>query len=354
MPKLCESEIEKMAIEELVELGYTYLSGPDIAPDALFAERNSYSEVLLRKRLTDAVVRLNPNLSYDVVLEAVNKVARISSSNLVVDNETFHKMLVDGVPVEYRKNGEIVGDYVRLVDFSEEGTDNNEFLVVNQYTVIENNNNKRPDILLFINGIPMVLFELKNPADENATIRKAFDQICTYKATIPSLFIYNEICVISDGLEAKAGSLTAPFSRFSAWKTKDGLTEASRFEDQLTTLIHGLCNKKTLLDYIRNFITFEKSKTEDKKTKIIKVETVKKIAAYHQYYAVNKAVRSTIEAAKVGGSKKAGVIWHTQGSGKSLTMVFYAGKLVQSLNNPTIVVITDRNDLEIGSATCRE
>jgi type I restriction enzyme R subunit len=346
MPKLCESEIEKMAIEELVELGYTYLSGPDIAPDALFTERNSYSEVLLRKRLTDAVVRFNPNLAYDVVLEAVNKVARISSSNLIADNETFHKMLVDGVPVEYRKNGEIVGDYVRLVDFSEEGTDNNEFLVVNQFTVIENNNNKRPDILLFINGIPMVLFELKNPADENATIRKAYDQICTYKATIPSLFTYNEICVISDGLEAKAGSLTAPFSRFSTWKTKDGLNEASRFEDQLTTLIHGLCNKKTLLDYIRNFITFEKSKTEDKKTKITKVETVKKIAAYHQYYAVNKAVKSTIEAARAGGSKKAGVIWHTQGSGKSLSMVFYAGKLVQNLNNPTIVVITDRNDLD--------
>lgn len=346
MPKLCESEIEKMAIEELVKLGYAYLSGPDIAPDALFAERNSYSEVLLRKRLTDAVVRLNPNLSYDVVLEAVNKVARISSSNLVVDNEAFHKMLVDGVPVEYRKNGDIVGDYVKLVDFSEDGVNNNEFLVVNQFTVIENNNNKRPDILLFINGIPMVLFELKNPADENATIRKAYDQICTYKATIPSLFTYNEICVISDGLEAKAGSLTAPFSRFSTWKTKDGLNEASKFEDQLTTLIHGLCNKKTLLDYIRNFVTFEKSRTEDKETKIIKVETVKKIAAYHQYYAVNKAVKSTIEAARVGGSKKAGVIWHTQGSGKSLSMVFYAGKLVQNLNNPTIVVITDRNDLD--------
>jgi len=346
MPKLCESEIEKMAIEELVELGYTYLSGPDIAPDTPFAERRSYSEVLLKKRLTDAVVRLNPGLPYDVVLEAVNKVSRISSSNLIADNEVFHKMLVDGVPVEYRKNGEIVGDYVRLVDFSEEGTDNNEFLVVNQYTVIENNNNKRPDILLFINGIPMVLFELKNPADENATIRKAYDQICTYKATIPSLFTYNEICVISDGLEAKAGSLTAPFSRFSTWKTKDGINEASQFEDQLTTLIHGLCNKKTLLDYIRNFVTFEKSKTEDKKTKIIKVETVKKIAAYHQYYAVNKAVKSTIEAAKAGGSKKAGVIWHTQGSGKSLSMVFYAGKLVQTLNNPTIVVITDRNDLD--------
>jgi len=346
MPKLCESEIEKMAIEELVDLGYTYLSGADIAPDAPSAERKSYSDVLLKGRLHDAITRLNPNLPESMVSDAVNKLSRIGSSNLIVDNETFHKMLVDGVPVEYRKNGDIVGDYVKIVDFSEDGTDNNEFLVVNQFTIVENNNNKRPDILLFINGIPMVLFELKNPADEDATIRKAYDQICTYKVTIPSLFTYNEICVISDGLEAKAGSLTAPLSRFSAWKTKDGLHEASQFEDQLTTLIYGLCNKRTLLDYIRNFITFEKSKTVDKKTKVIKIETVKKIAAYHQYYAVNKAVKSTIEASKVGGSKKAGVVWHTQGSGKSLTMVFYAGKLVQTLNNPTIVVITDRNDLD--------
>jgi len=346
MPKLCESEIEKMAIEELVDLGYTYLSGADIAPDAPSAERKSYGDVLLKERLSAALSRLNPGVPADAISDAVNKLSRIGSSNLLSDNETFHKMLVEGVPVEYRKNGEIVGDYVKVVDFSEDGTDNNEFLVVNQYTVVENHNNKRPDVLLFINGIPMVLFELKNPADENATIRKAYDQICTYKATIPSLFTYNEMCVISDGLEAKAGSLTAPFSRFSAWKTKDGLNEASQFDDQLTTLIYGLCNRKTLLDYIRNFVTFEKSKTEDKQTKVIKIETVKKIAAYHQYYAVNKAVNSTIEAAKAGGSKKAGVVWHTQGSGKSLSMVFYAGKLVQTLNNPTIVVITDRNDLD--------
>ena len=346
MPKLCESEIERMAIEELESLGYTYLSGADIAPDSPFAERKSYGDILLKGRLFKAISRLNPGLSENVIKDAINRLTRISSSSLIADNEAFHKMLVEGVPVEYRKNGDIVGDNVKIVDFSEEGTDKNEFLVVNQYTVVENNNNKRPDILLFINGIPMVIFELKNPADENATIRKAYDQLCTYKAAIPSLFIYNEICVISDGLEAKAGSLTAPYSRFSAWKTKDGLSEASQFEDQLSTLIHGLLNKKTLLDYIRYFVTFEKSRTEDKQTKLIKVETVKKIAAYHQYFAVNKAVKSTIEAARAGGSKKAGVIWHTQGSGKSLSMVFYSGKLVQSLNNPTIVVITDRNDLD--------
>jgi type I restriction enzyme R subunit len=213
-------------------------------------------------------------------------------------------MLIDGVPVEYRKGNDVVGDYVRICDFTADGVMNNEFLVINQYTIIENSNNKRPDVLLFINGIPMVLFELKNPADENATIRKAFDQIEAYKVTIPSLFTFNEICIVSDGLEAKAGSLTASFSRYSAWKTKDGINEASKFDDELSTLIHGLCTPATLLDYIQNFVTYEKSKSEDKITKVVKVETVKKIAAYHQYYAVNKAVASTIEAAKSGGTKR--------------------------------------------------
>ncbi|HZK56254.1 MAG TPA: type I restriction endonuclease subunit R, partial [Desulfosporosinus sp.] len=202
------------------------------------------------------------------------------------------------------------------------------------------------DILLFINGIPFVVIELKNPIDENATIRKAYDQIGTYKAVIPSLFTYNEICIVSDGLHAKAGSLTAPYSRFSSWKTKDGINEADKFEDELCILIRGMLNKETVLDYIRSFVTFEKTKAEDKKTKVIKIETIKKIAAYHQYYAVNKAVNSTINAANEGGNKKAGVIWHTQGAGKSLSMVFYTGKLVGQLNNPTIVVITDRNDLD--------
>lgn len=253
-------------------------------------------------------------------------------------------MITDGVPVEYRKNGDLKGDFVRVCDF--EDPLNNEFLVVNQFTVIENNVNKRPDVVVFINGIPLVLIELKNPADENATIRKAYDQLQTYKATIPSMFTYNEICIISDGLEAKAGSLTAPFSRFSAWKTKDGLNEASKFEDELTTLIRGMLSKATIIDYVKNFISFEKVKNVDQQTKIIKIETVKKIAAYHQFYAVNKAVNKTKEAAQTGGTKKAGVIWHTQGAGKSLSMAFYTGKLVQSLNNPTVVIITDRNDLD--------
>lgn len=346
MPKLCESEIEIMAIEELVSIGYTYVAGVDIAPDEPGAERNSYGDILLKGRLERALVKLNPTIPRDAIDSAVRKLSRIASSNMLADNESFHQMLIDGVPVEYRKGDDIVGDYVRVCDFTADGVKNNEFLVINQYTIIENNNNKRPDVLLFINGIPVVLFELKNPADENATIRKAFDQIEAYKVTIPSLFTFNEICIISDGLEAKAGSLTASYSRYSAWKTKDGVNEASKFEDELSTLIHGLCDPGTLLDYIQNFVTYEKSKSEDKVTKVVKVETKKKIAAYHQYYAVNKAVASTKEAAKSGGTKKAGVIWHTQGAGKSLSMVFFTGKIVQTLNNPTVLVITDRNDLD--------
>ena len=367
MPKLCESAVEEMAIEELQSIGYNYISGVDLAPDAINPERNSYGDILLMGRLQAAMSNLNPTIPADVIHGAARKLSRIATSNMLADNEQFHLMLVDGVPVEYRMNGDIKGDFVHVVDF--DNPLNNEFLVVNQYTVVQNNNNKRPDVLLFINGIPLVIFELKNPADENATCHKAYDQLQSYKLAIPGLFTYNEICIISDGLEAKAGSLTASYSRFSAWKTKDGIKEATKFEDELSTLIHGLCNPMTLIDYIQNFVTYEKTQTEDKVTHIVKLETAKKIAAYHQYYAVNKAVEQTIRASGVGtsnlalqedpanyglpaasdqpkGDRKAGVVWHTQGAGKSLSMVFYAGKIVRALNNPTILVINDRNDLD--------
>ncbi len=208
MAKLCESAIEEMVIEELQSLGYTYISGVDLAPDALNPERSSYGDVLLLGRLQTAVHKLNSNIPADAIQSAVRKLSRIATSNLLADNEEFHKMLVDGVPVEYRKGSEIKGDSVRIVDF--DCPLNNEFLVVNQYTVVQNNNNKRPDVLLFVNGIPLVIFELKNPADENATCHKAYEQLQAYKLAIPGLFTYNEICIISDGLEAKAGSLTAP------------------------------------------------------------------------------------------------------------------------------------------------
>jgi type I restriction enzyme R subunit len=295
-------------------------------------------------RLEKAIAKINPDLPADALQGAARRLSRVASSNLLTDNEEFHKMLIDGVPVEYRKGGDIVGGSMRICDF--DNPSNNEFLAVNQFTIIQNNNNKRTDVLLFVNGIPLVVFELKNPADENATCHKAYEQIQAYKAAIPALFTYNEICVVSDGLEAKAGSLTASYSRFSAWKTKDGVKEAPKIADELSTLIHGLCSPATLMDYIQNFVTYEKTRSEDENTHIVKVETVKKIAAYHQYYAVNKAVASTIEAAKSGGTKKAGVIWHTQGAGKSLSMVFFAGKIVRNLNNPTVLVINDRNDLD--------
>lgn len=256
------------------------------------------------------------------------------------------------------------GDLVWLVDFANQ--DNNEFLVVNQFTIIENNQNKRPDLILFVNGLPLVVIELKNAADENATVKTAFDQIRTYKTSIPSLFTYNGFVVMSDGLEARAGTISADLSRFMAWKSTDGKAEASHLTSQLETLIHGMLNKATLLDLIRHFIVFEKSSREDSKTGQISISTVKKLAAYHQYYAVNAAVISTLRAAAEArgvaqdpasyglpdvrtqpkGDRKAGVVWHTQGSGKSLSMVFYTGKIVLALNNPTIVVITDRNDLD--------
>ena len=259
------------------------------------------------------------------------------------------------------------GERVWLVDFEDPW--NNEFIVVNQFTIIENGHNRRPDVILFVNGLPLVIIELKNAADENATIESAYRQIETYKQQIPSLFTYNELIIISDGLEARAGSLSAGFSRFTAWKSEDGEHIASPLMSQLEVLINGMLEKDTLLDIIRSFTVFEKQKTEDLKTGITTIKTVKKIAAYHQYYAVNKAVESTLRATGINhgddkvaespanfgfrtvkeqtvGDHRAGVVWHTQGSGKSLSMVFYTGKIVQQLNNPTVVVITDRNDLD--------
>ena len=344
MSKITESDIELFTIEELEALGYQILHGPDISCDGLFSERQSYSDIILVGRLRTAVQRLNSDIPADVQEQAVQKVLRIYSPDLLHNNETFHQLLIEKVKIPYQQDGYERSYEVALIDFA--NPLNNEFLVVNQYTVVENNQNKRPDILLFVNGIPLVLIELKNAADENATIRKAFDQIQTYKATIPSLFAFNAVCVISDGMECKAGSVSADFSRYMIWKSADGKTETSRFAPQLETLVKGMLNPTTLLDLVRNFIVFEKSKKEDLKTGITQVETVKKLAAYHQYYAVNKAVENTLKAASADGNRKGGVVWHTQGSGKSISMVFYTGKLVLSLNNPTVVVITDRNDLD--------
>lgn len=369
MNTLTEFDIEKFAISLLETLGYEYIYAPNIAPDSKTPERESFEQVLLLGRLQKAVNRINSSIPADVQAEAIKEIQRISSPELLANNETFHRLLTEGIPVSKRVDGAERGDRVWLIDFK--NPYNNEFVVVNQFTVVENNQNKRPDIVLFVNGIPLVIMELKNPVDENATIHSAFKQIETYKSVIPNLFTYNGFVVISDGLEAKAGSISAGFTRYMAWKSIDGKVEASHLVSQLETLILGMLNKETLIDLIRHFIVFEKQKREDTETKITTITTVKKLAAYHQYYAVNRAVESTLRASgfhstpqegvveespesyglpgvkqQPVGDRKGGVVWHTQGSGKSLSMVFYTGKIVLAMNNPTVVVITDRNDLD--------
>lgn len=344
MTKITENDIEQFAIKLFEKLDYNYIYGPDIAHDGNNPQRSSYEQVILPEAVNTAIHRINPTIPINARDDAFKQIERIHSPDLIANNESFHRLLTEGIKVTTQQHGNDRGEIVWLVDF--DTPENNQFTVANQFTVIENNINKRPDLILFINGLPLVVIELKNPTDENATIKSAYNQLQTYKKTIPSLFTYNCLLIISDGLEAKAGSLSAKYSRFMAWKTTDGKSEASTLVSQLETIINGMLNKITLLDLIRNFIVFETSKSEDLKTGIRTIATVKKIAAYHQYYAVNKAVQSTLKAASEGGNHKGGVVWHTQGSGKSLSMVFYTGKVVLSLNNPTIVIITDRNDLD--------
>ncbi len=357
MTAFTESEIEIFALEELQKTGFLYVPGPSISPDSedfrasearsqydALEKRSSYDDVILKRILEKAINHLNPAIPAAAQQEALKSVLSVFSPQLINANESFHKMLTEGVPVTVFKAGQERGERVWLVDFR--NPENNYFHAVNQFTVSENNQNKRPDVILFVNGLPLVVIELKNPAVEQATLRKAYDQIQTYKSVIPSLFFYNAFCVISDGLEARAGTISSAFSRFQAWKTIDGKKESSAHVSQLEVLIKGMLNRATLMDLIRNFIVFEKDKKTDTKTGLTQIETVKKMAAYHQYHAVNKAVESTRLAVSEKGSRKAGVVWHTQGSGKSLSMVFYAGKLIHNLDNPTIVVITDRNDLD--------
>ena len=323
--------------------------------------------MLLPGRVARAIARLNPHLPPATHADALRQLQRIAGPELIAVNEAFHRLLTEGIPVSLHENGQERGDRLWLVDFAH--PERNDFLAVNQFTVVENGVNKRPDILLFVNGLPLAVIELKNAADENATIRSAFQQLQTYKAVIPGLFTFNGLLVVSDGLEARAGSLSANFARFLAWKSADGVAEASPLIPQLEILIRGLLAPATLLDLIRHFTVFEKSRQEDPRSGIVTIQTSKKVAAYHQYYAVNRAVESTLRAVNLRshalalgekpeayhlpsvrqqprGDRKAGVVWHTQGSGKSLSMVFYTGKIVLLLDNPTIVVITDRNDLD--------
>ena len=381
MTRITENTIEEFSIELLERLGYEYIYAPSIAHDGENPERSSYEEILLTNRMAEAVRRINPTVPAAAQEEAIKEIQRIHSPELLTNNESFHRMLTEGIKVSYQKDGQQRGDLVWLIDFST--PENNDFVVANQFTVVEDGVNKRPDVILFVNGIPLVVIELKNAADENATIKSAFRQIETYKAVVPSLFTYNAFTIISDGLEARAGTLSSGMSRFMAWKSADGKEEASHLVSQMETLINGMLNKETLLDLVRHFIVFEKSKKEDAKTGVTTISTVKKLAAYHQYYAVNRAVESAMRAtgyastslsipqtgflsgvegsmamespesygvagvkSQPKGDRKGGVVWHTQGSGKSLSMVFFTGKIVLALDNPTVVVITDRNDLD--------
>ncbi len=335
MPYLDEAQVEIQAIEWLKELDYDYVYGPDIGPESDYPERDDYAQVVLTERLREALGRINPDATPEIIEEAIRKVTRPESPSLIENNRRFHRMVTDGVDIPYVEDGQDRTFKVWLIDAHEVG--NNEFVAINQFTVIEHKN-RRPDVIVFVNGMPLVVVELKNPADEKATIKKAYNQLQTYKDDIPGLFVYNELLVISDGLAARAGTLSAGPDRFMAWRTIDGIMVAPPASIQLEVMIKGLFEKQRLIDYLMNFVVFEDDGAE----------IIKKAAAYHQYHAVNKALDCTIAASRPDGDQRIGVIWHTQGSGKSLTMAFYAGKLIKrpEMENPTIVVITDRNDLD--------
>ncbi|MDD4083571.1 MAG: type I restriction endonuclease subunit R [Sphaerochaetaceae bacterium] len=321
-----ESEVEEMCLEFFRELGYSYKFGEELAE-----ERTDFRDVVFEERLRSALERntLNKGLPIEVINEAIKKIKRLSRIELIQNNELFHKYLSDGIQVEIKTKDGIRGKTVYLIDFEE--PKNNEFLAVNQFTIKEKSE-RRPDILIFLNGLPIAIIELKNPTDENATISKAFEQIRTYTQEIPSIFNYNELCVISDGTFAQVGTFTSPREWFLPWKSLDGEIENNKAL-QLETLIKGIFKKENLIDILRNFIIFINEGKISKKV----------LAGYHQFFATNKALKRA-----ESGDSKIGVVWHTQGSGKSYTMAFLAGKLMLSkkLKNPTIVVLTDRNDLD--------
>ncbi|HEX4022386.1 MAG TPA: type I restriction endonuclease subunit R [Acidobacteriaceae bacterium] len=339
MNKFTESVVEEAALAWLEVKGWTILHGPEIASGMLAAERTDpdFRDVVLERRLRQSLQRLNPNLSSEAIETAFRKLTIVDGPSLLERNRAAWRMLVDGVAVEItRPDGSLGGYPVKVVDFN--NPDNNDWVAVNQFTVREGQHVRRPDILLYLNGLPIAGIELKNATDEKATIWTAYDQFQTYKHQIPSLYVHNALLCISDGMEARVGSLTSPPERFLPWRTIEGEKPAPATIPQLRVVIEGLFDKQRLLDFLHYFIVFEEEKSG----------TVKKIAAYHQFHAVNHAIDATVDATSTTGDKRAGVVWHTQGSGKSLTMVFYAGRLALDarLQNPTIVVLTDRNDLD--------
>lgn len=333
---MTEDQLEREALEWLAELGYTHLYGPDIAHDGDNPERESYRDVLLTMRLRASIARLNPQVPLVAREDALRQVLELGVPVQLSANRLFHRLLVSGVPVQYQKDGETRGDFVRLIDWVDLRA--NEWLAVNQFSIQGPKHTRRPDIILFVNGLPLVLLELKNSADVNADLGKAFNQLQTYKEQIPDVFYYNEILVISDGSEARMGSLSADIERFARWRTIDGVSVDPLGEfNELETLVRGVLQPAMLLDYLRYFVLFE----DDGRL-------VKKIAGYHQFHAVRAAIQQVVSASRPGGTHKGGVVWHTQGSGKSITMTCFAARVMQeaAMENPTIVVITDRNDLD--------
>jgi type I restriction enzyme, R subunit len=342
-----EDLLEEAVIEILQEMDYEYVFGPEMGHDGERPERHDYREVILEQRLRDALYQLNRELPEDALEEAYRKIITFNSPSLTENNKQFHTLLTEGIDVSFRIDGEIKTEKAMVIDF--EHPDRNEFLAVNQFTIIENEE-RRPDVLIFINGLPLVAVELKSASDENVGIENAFNQIQTYKNDIPALFHYNAFCILSDGINAKAGTITSNEERYMNWRSIDGINVEPLEVPQYEVAIRGMLKKERLLYIIKNFILFQESKDpeyDEEGTKIGDKKTIIKIlAAYHQYFAVKKAVESTKQATAEQGDRKIGVIWHTQGSGKSYSMVFYTAALVNELNNPTIVVITDRNDLD--------
>jgi len=333
---MTEDQLEQETLSWFAEIGYTLVSGYDIAVDGVSPERRNYVDVLLLERLRSAISRLNPTIPAMAREDAFQQVVNLGTPELLSANRHFHRLLVSGVPVQYQLDGETRGDYVRLIDFTHPHA--NEWLAVNQFTIKGAKHTRRADIILFINGLPLVILELKNPTDENADIWKAYDQLQTYKEQIPDVFHYNEVLVISDGTQARLGALSSHAERFMQWRTIDGVTldPLGQFSE-LETLVRGVLSPALFLDYLRFFVLFEDDGT-----------LVKKIAGYHQFHAVRAAIVQIVTASRPDGDHKGGVVWHTQGSGKSITMTCFAARVMQdvAMENPTIVVITDRNDLD--------
>ena len=359
MPVLTESVVEAAALDWFRKLGYSVIGGPDMPP-GVGALRAGYGEVVLKSVLHDSVARLNPDLPAEAVDDAVRRLIRPEGSTLEARNRAFHRMAVEGVTVEYRDGGAVRGAQVRVLDFDE--PDNDDWLVVNQFTVVENKHERRPDLVVFVNGLPLAVIELKNPADENATVHTAWRQLRTYRAELPSLFAFNAVLGVSDGVQARLGTLTAGWEWFKPWRTIGGEQLAPAFYTELQVAIEGAFEKTRFLALLRDFMVFEDDGSG---------ALVKKMAGYHQFHAVKAAVAETLRAAArqrqptavreergryeagrgpggAAGDRRIGVVWHTQGSGKSLTMAFYAGCIVRepAMGNPTLVVLTDRNDLD--------